>query len=384
MKLNRDAMNLPASELVGTLTERVAQRRLLQEEQDRAAGGKRVRIFSYMENIGWPPLFGYDMNRFYQEPEFMLETELRQRLFWLDNSEGDDLPGLWLCPTTGFYWDITLFGQRIRTAPDGVPEFLPHPLADKPDLALLPAWDFNTSGDMPILHRQYRELRRLSQERYGGAVTVGFPVFHRGPLDVAIQMRGYENFIMDIQERPEFVHALLAHIVRERVRWNRERAAWLGETFPPATTFIADDWINPPFISPTIFREFAVPAFQAIQQAEGPVTGFHTCGPLTPLINDLLTALPGIDVLDVSGWNDLAALDAVVAPGKTFHCQMKNTFVLSGTVAEHRALLKVIKDISARRPVSICAQAIVKLHDTYEDDLARMNAFIRLAREQLA
>lgn len=384
MKLNRDAMNLPATELVRVLTDRVAQRQQLLTEHDHAAGGKRIRVFSYMEMIGWPPLFGYDMNRFYQDPEFMLEMELRQRLFWLDNSEGDNLPGLDILPTTGNYWDITLFGQRIRTAPDGVPEFLPHPLADKPDLSLLPAWEFNTSGDMPLLLRQYRELRQLSAERYDGKVKVGFPCFYRGPLDVAIQLRGYENFIMDIQENPDFVRALLGRIVQERIRWNRERAAWLGETFPSASTFIADDWVNPPFISPTIFREFALPAFRAIQAGEGPVTGFHTCGPMVSLVNDLLAALPDIDILDVSGWNDLAQLDAVVAPGKNFSCQMKNTFVLSGTAVEHRALLEVIKRIAARRPVSVCAQAIVKLHDSYEEDLGRMNTFIRLAREVLA
>jgi|GEM_PF-747808 len=381
--LNTDAMRIPTGRLVEALKERIARRAEVLAERDRCLGASRVRVSSYMENIGWPPLFGFDMNRFYAEPEVMLEYELRQRAFWLDNSEGDDQAGLGMTPTTGYYWDTTLFGQRIRTSPEGVPHFLPHPLADVPDLGLLPAWDFSSSGDMPILLHQYRELRRLSAERYGGEITVGFPQFHRGPLDILVQMRGYERFAFDLAERPEFIHAALARIVAERARWNRERAVFLGEAWPCGETFVADDWVNPPFVSPAVFREFVLPAYRTIQQSEGRVTGFHTCGPLGGLVTDLLTALPGIRTLDVSGWNDILALDRVVAPEIGFACQVRNTVVLAGTEAEHRAVLAAVAQVASHRRTSLGAQAIVRLHATYGEDLGRMNRFIRLAREVL-
>ena len=41
----------------------------------------------------------------------------------------------------------------------------------------------------------------------------------RGPLDLAIQLRGYEALMVDISERPAFVHDLLRFITEQRCRW---------------------------------------------------------------------------------------------------------------------------------------------------------------------
>jgi hypothetical protein len=384
MTLNREAMRLPAAELLTALEERIARRRDQIEERDRRFGSERIRVVSYMENLGWPPLFGFDFNRFYEDPGFMLEQELRQRIFWLDNTVGDDQAGLDLAPTTGFYWDITLFGQRIVTSPGGVPEFLPHPLAGSRDLSLLDRFEFHASGHMPILLRQHRELRRLSAERYGGRIGVGFPCFHRGPLDILIQLRGYERFLDDLIEDPGFVTGAMALLVRERVRWNRERAAYLGEEFRTEATFIADDWVNPPFISPAIFRDFVLPAYREIQAQEGPVTGFHTCGPLGALVNDLLATFPAIGTLDVSGWNDLDRLDAAVDPKVAFHCQVRNATVLAGTEEEHGQVLAAIRRLAGHRKIALGAQSIVMLHPDLAENFRRLNRFIELARTILA
>jgi hypothetical protein len=196
-------------------------------------------------------------------------------------------------------------------------------------------------------------------------------------------MRGYERFVYDTLERPEFVRQALSVFVAERLRWNRARAEWLGEAFDRQSTFIADDWVNPPFLSPAMFRDFVLPAYRAIQDNEGRVTGFHTCGPLVELVADLLRDMPGIRTLDVSGWNDLEALDEVVDPQIAFHCQMRNTFVLCGTAEEHRQQLATVRRIGARRRVDLGVQSIVRLLPTYDETLFRMNRFIELARQIL-
>jgi hypothetical protein len=384
MELNRDAMQLEVSHLPSALAERIARRQAEIDARDRQFGPDRVRVSSYMENLGWPPLFGFDFNRFYRDPEFMFEQELRQRIFWLDNTVGDDQAGWGMAPTTGFYWDITLFGQRITTTPGGIPEFHPHALAQSRDLGTLGRFCFHDSGDMPLLRHQYEVLQRLAREWTDGRVTVDFPRFLRGPLDILIQMRGYERFVEDVTDAPDFVHEALALLVAERVRFNQERAAWLGEAFPPGATFIADDWVNPPFISPAIFRTFIVPAYRQIQQCEGRVEGFHTCGPLGPLVGDLLAAFPAIGTLDVSGWNDVAALDQVVDPAIGFHCQVRNTTVLAGHESEHRQLLAALRQVAARRRLVVGAQSIVMLHRDLAENFRRLNHFVDLARTTLA
>jgi len=383
--LNREAMDIPAGRLVEALQERIERKRTVLAERDRTLGAGRIRVHSYMENIGWPELFGYDMEHFLSDPEFLLETELRQRIFWLDNSLDDGLPGLHFSATVGMYYDITLFGQEVRHTEIGVPLFEPHPIAERPDLSLIPPVDFRTSGRMPALIGQYEALRRLSEARYDGALTIGFPTFNRGPLDVYVQLRGYERFVEDTLDRPQFVHEFLARIVEERVRWNRERRRYLGEPEPEVpTTRIDDDWVNIPFISPDMFREFVVPAYRRIVAAEGTVVGFHTCGVMVPVVEDLLGVFPGIRTLDVSGWNDFEALDATLDPQIGFWLGFKNTFVLTAAPAQHREMLERIARVGRRRTVGICAQAMVRLHPTYEENLGRMNAFIALAREVFA
>jgi len=383
--LKRDAMAIPADRLVSVLQDRIVAKKAILEQRDRRYGKDRIMIGSYMENLGWPELFSYDMNRFYSEPEFMLETELRQRIFWADNSEDDGVQGMGVNPTVGMYFDITMFGQKVRHDPSGVPQFAPHPIQETPDLNLIPPIDFHRSGVMSDLLRQHQAILSLNQQRYGGALKIGFPGFNRGPLDVSIQLRSYEKFIEDTMDRPEFVHAFLSRIVQERAEWSRQRRGYLGEPEPAdRQTRVEDDWINIPFLSPDIVCEFALPAYREIVRREGKITVFHTCGRLEAVVIALLNVFEGIRCLDVSGWNDFEQLDRLVDPKISFSINFKNTFVLVDAPAQHREVLKRIARVRKHRDLNICAQAIVKLHPTYEENLSRMNAFITLARETFA
>ncbi len=381
--LNREAMKIPSDKLVEALEERIAAKRAVLEERDRLWGKNRVLVGSYMENLALPELFGFDMNEIFEDPGLALDIELRYRIFWLDNSHDDWNSWLGMPANAGKYFDMTLFGMEVRHTAQGVPLFMPHPVAQKPDLSLFKPFDFRTTGEMPNLIRHYKKLKELSHTRYGDKVKIYFPSFRRGPLDIYIQMRGYEGFIEDVYDNPEFAREFLAYIVNERARWNRERADFLGEKFPADSTYVADDWLNVPFITPRVFEEFIVPAYEAIQRAEGNVTGFHTCGVLTPVAKRLLEIFPAMKTLEVSGWNDFAELDKAIDPEIGFHLNFINTFVLTASETEHRRMLSTIARIAEHRHVSLCVQAIVRMHETFDETIERMNRFIDLAHEML-
>ena len=381
--MNLDALTLPKQRLLPALQARIAQRAEMIAVRDAELGTGRVRVTSYMENIGWPELFGFDMNHFLSDPDFAVEMQLRQKIFWADNSDDDSIVDLDVQSTTGMYFDMTLFGQQIRHTKQGVPEFAPHLIAGDPRPALIAPFDFYTTGDMPALIAQYRRMCALAQQEYGGLLYVRFPQFQRGPLDILVQMRGYENFVADTIERPALVAEFLTLFVAARFRFACERQRFLGEPALPPTSFVADDWVNIPFISPRMFRQFVVPAYRQIVNNEGPVTGFHTCGHFEAVAGDLLAVFPAIRRLEVSGWNDLTLLDQIALPKVGFDISVINTLVLAGSVEEQRARLEVIAAVSRHRPVSLCAQAMVKL-DTYDHTITRMNQFIELARQVLA
>jgi hypothetical protein len=278
---------------------------------------------------------------------------------------------------------MTLFGQVIRHTAEGVPQFDPHPISVDPRLERIAPFDFHASGEMPVLIARYRRMEELNQRAYGGELRVDFPCFHRGPLDTLVQLRGYDGFIADAADRPELLVEFLDYFTRERLRYAVERQRFLGQPRLPDTTAVADDWVNIPFISPAMFRRFVLPVYRRIRAEEGPVTYFHTCGNIEAVAADLLEVFPDMRRLEVSGWNDPRALDRNVPADVAFDLHTINTLVLAAPLEDQRAKLEAFAEVSRRRPVSLCAQSMVKL-TSYEDMLARMNAFMALARRVFA
>jgi hypothetical protein len=202
-------------------------------------------------------------------------------------------------------------------------------------------------------------------------------------LDIFVQLRGYEGFIDDVAERPDELREALAFLVDERLRFAHERQRFLGEEKLPPTTFVADDWVNVPFISPAVFRDFVRPLYRSIRANEGPARGFHTCGNFVPVAKDLLSAFPEVEMLEVSPWNDVRALDLLLPPKVGFIASVLNTVSLGGSEEEQRSKVEPMRDASRRRKISVVAQAIQRLPSTYEETLDRLNGFLRLARNLL-
>ena len=381
-EINRRAMTVPRGRLLDEIKEANARKMEVLRQRDRDYGADRVKIGSYMENIALPDLYGFDANDFYRDAKLAMDVEMRNKLFWLDNSLDDSTASYEIGACT-MYYDITLFGCKINYTRDGVPNFERHALSVDPDMAQLRPFDFYNTGEMPMVHKRYAELKKISEELYNGEIKLNFPRFARGPLDIYMQLRDYTGFVDDHVENPEYVHALLDYIVDARIRYNRERAEFLGEARPRATS-IDDDWINVPFISPAIFNDFVLPAYRKIQDIEGPVMRFHTCGNIAPVIQLMLSAFEKLDNFDVTGWNNVRELDKIVGEDVKFNIMYNNTFVLVGAPEHHRVELEEARRIAGHRRISIIASAIVKLIGTIDDSLRSMNRFISLARAVLS
>jgi len=111
----------------------------------------------------------------------------------------------------GHYPEYTLLGLSVTFDSQGVPIIqTDHPLTRAPDLSLLQPIDFYTSGWMPRVLRWYDSLQRIS----AGRLNVTFNMtWWRGCLDLAVQLRGYDNLVNDMIERPGFVHDLMKFLV---------------------------------------------------------------------------------------------------------------------------------------------------------------------------
>jgi hypothetical protein len=380
--MNREAMSIPSDKLLDAYHERVRRRTDILQERDARLGADRTKINSYMENIGWPDLFEYDMNDWFNRADLAMELTLRQNIFWLDNVDQDNnLDGLGIDAGRS-YWDITLLGEEITYTKQGVPLFGPHPISERADLSLIAPYDFYTTGAMPGIHKKYVEMKRLAATRYRGEFKVDFPHFDRGPLDILVQLRGFENVVSDMVGDPDFVHAFMLLAVQARQRFEHERQEFLKTEPPRKKIGIADDWVNVPFISPSIYREFVAPYYRMIQEQQGAIVEhFHTCGGYGTLAPDLLATLPDLEGIDiVPQCNDLERLDRDLPSKVAFHLNLLSVFTLMAPQDEQRPFLEMVGRIGRHRKVTLCPGAMVRLHDTYDEDIARLNRFIALAR----
>jgi hypothetical protein len=346
-------------------------------EQNRLRGERRPRItFGIEEPITWNHLFGYDVNRYFSDPRFYVEQTLRQKLWRWESFPDDDaqitleLPA-WL----GHYPEYTFIGLDVAFNPRGVPLIQDdHPLSRDPDLRHLAPVDFLTSGWMPRILRWYDDLNQI----IAGRLRVPFVMtWWRGCLDLAIQLRGYDAFIFDTMERPQFVHDLLTFLVEQRCRWWEGYYQHFGLPRGPASA--ADDWINVPFISPRIFAEFVLPRYLEIERFHGGITGIHSCGDQTPVQKYLLQieSLPG---LEVSAWTDLAQTLINVPPTKNLGIALHPNDVLCATPAEMEAKLRSILLACRGRNFGIGTSGLTPITDDLAEFEGRIRTWTAIAR----
>jgi hypothetical protein len=335
------------------------------------------RFNVYMENLGWAQLFEYDMNRLYSDAVFAVEMQLRQKLFHIDNYDDDTVMDTGFSASVGMYWDYTTLGMSVWHEPVGVPHIQDdHPLTKSTDLSLIPRVDFKTSGIMPELLGFYDDIKALLGDRG----SVGFPTWGRGPLDMAIQLRGYVQFVEDCRERPQFVHDLMQRLVEERINWWEGYCEFFGTT--EKTAGIADDWINIPFISPSMFADFCMPYYLQLEQYHGAIPGVHSCGDQVP-IQKYLLQIKTLGSFEVNPWTDLRKTLANVPADKWLGISIKNVDVLCAPEEQQEAKLREIVELCAGRNYGICGQALQKLHPDMAEDIARAQRWIGIARKVL-
>jgi len=335
------------------------------------------RITSYLENLGWVQYFQYDMNEFYNNAAFNCEMQIKQKLCQFERFDDDTMLNSSISASTGMYFEYTLFGMEVKHQSDGVPLIQnDHPLTKTPNLRLLNRHDFYTTGEMPHIFRLWDGLQAISR----GRLSVGFPTWGRGPLDLAIQLRGYEQFIEDTRERPQFVDDLMRYIIEERMRWWDAYCKHFNIQHRGAG--IADDWLYVPFISPAIFQDVVFPYYLELEKYHGQIGGVHSCGDKAPFFN-LLEELKGFGGHEVNHWTDLEAAIRNSSEDKYLSIALLNTDVLLATKEEMEAELRRIKSVCKGRNYGITASAIEKVHDDFEDDIRQVQMFLDIARRVL-
>lgn len=368
----------PASR-IRELTDMLEEAVLSEKNQARGKVWPQV-VFVLEEPIATAQIFKFDANRYFSDPAFYIEQTLRAKLWLWDNFPTDEtkltmnLPA-WL----NYYPEFTFVGLNVAFTHDGVPIVqTDHPLSKDPDLSLLQPVDFQTSGWMPRVLHWLDDLNTVADKR----LEVVWEMFWwRGCLDLAIQLRGYQQLVLDMVDRPEFVHDLLKWLVDQRIHWYSEYYRYFN--LPVSPVVFADDWNNVPFISPSQYEDFCLPRYLEIEQYHKKLVSFHSCGNQAPLQKRML-GLESLEIFENSAWMPLEKTIENLPPDKHLQIAVHPNSVLFQTEEQMEVELCRIADLCEGRSWNINSSGLTPILDSVRDYIDQINGWIGVAQKVLA
>ncbi len=228
------------------------------------------------------------MSQALQSGEMMAEAQM---LFWKDF--GQDM----LLVENGVVAEAGACGCEVEFYDDGPPRVSGHILAEgleKIETLVVP--DPEKTAPMCYVIEAVRILHRELGDRV-------FVMGHadQGPGALALALRGYERFLLDLAEGEQIglIHQVLEYCVKVQTRY----AMALREAGAQGT---ATGGLGVSLLSPRLYRQIEQPYekrfIQAVSQDDFPA-GLHICGDATPILEDMLDT--GAPILELDYKTDM-------------------------------------------------------------------------------
>jgi uroporphyrinogen-III decarboxylase len=165
------------------------------------------------------------------------------------------------------FWDVynieaEALGQKVVYPQNGIPDIdRTRPLINSPeDFDSISPPDPNVSGRLPWI----RQFSKIFLDLTGKLERVYFTA----PFSIAVNIRGYENLIQDIYERPDFVHRLFEFLCDEVIS---PFIDVLRSEVGNSNLIIdgRDAWASPPMITLDMMDEYVVPYTERLRDKLG-------------------------------------------------------------------------------------------------------------------
>jgi len=190
----------------------------------------------------------------------------------------------------GVTGEAEALGARVEQPTDGAPFLKECLLADLGNLDNVRRQDPTAGGRMPLFFDAVaRVVKEIGQEAFILATL-------RGPLLIASQLRGLEQILIDMIERPEELGNMLDFASEVLLKLSR----WLSASGAHGL-LIGEAPCSPNFISPRMYRELVLPyhhkVLAELKKMHWRTVGMHICGNTTAIIEDIIST--GADFMDI-------------------------------------------------------------------------------------
>lgn len=387
---------------IATSTEMQKRRELWVRHFNCEAQGKipvKCAMFIDTDDVVWARLLPREQRTYREGLRARLELSLRQRIFKFRHIPDDDViePVLWL-------WATCSAGEPH---PWGVPVELNKP--DEPLGAYKPKVALETEADLdhlcyPVFSMQADANARLVEqalELTGGQLEIKLRTdqLHYGPWEWAVRLRGMDNLLYDVIDRPDFVHRLMEHITTGLVSYHQQReaagaydaASSLGlhqpyDLIPPELQHkLAGGWVychaqSAVLLSPAMYAEFVQP-YNARIAALFRRVYYHGCEDLSKKAT-VIRELPNLRHFHVSPWTDPATVvTALAGYPVVFEVHSHPTHVLF--VYDAAAIRREIRDLKARAQGALFDLKLCDIQ-TIDGAEGKLQLWAQIAQEESA
>jgi len=346
------------------------------------ASGRPMPVTAECLEKIWEAVLGMDLRRFYTEPDYFLEFFLKYKILKFRRF-ADDTPLTRDIPVCfGVTHEAGMLGQRVIYLPGQEPQLAKEPIVDE-NTDLPTTFDFSENPFLRMAISYYERVKAIA----GREFRVIFPHWYRGPQGVALYIRGFENFSIDMYENPAFAHRLLRYVTDAAKQFARWRADFTAEPIVPCDLFNDDI----PLMSPRSYAQFFLTYEQELSEFFRGVYYWHSCGDITEHVPGL-RQLPGIHLLDFGvSMEDkakgLAGLD--LAEGNSHSPRaiefrvMAQRHIQEASEPEQKAYVRAILRSCREHGVVryILRSSGMSLLLGGEPDLARLGRWVELVRE---
>ena len=251
----------------------------------------------------------------YLDPEAFVRFTLAQRIYRFERWQDWTPLTLDIAYWPGVILETSVFGMTPQYPEAEDPWIVHKPMVkDKDDIDALHAGFDPGKGVVGLM----LGMSEFCREKLPG-FKVQVQAWDRAAVGIAMDLMGTEQFLMNTIDRPVLVHELMRRVVDEGRAWSEARGGELKKrgfstesSISPGTgsfssmnssyvNIIADE-VNMPMMSPAVYEEFVFPYERETVDHGGRLNYYHSCGCLTPFLQDIATLRP--ETQHVSAWTD--------------------------------------------------------------------------------
>jgi hypothetical protein len=338
--------------------------------------GKPMPVTAECLDKVWEDLLGLELKRFFTEPDYYLEYYLRTKIKKFQMFS-DDTPLTMDIPVVlGVTHEAGILGQEIILDSGHEPSFGKKSIVD--ETTVLPEeFDFSIN---PYLNNIVNPFYHRIKDLAGGEFRVIYPHWYRGPQGVALYIRGFEEFSMDLYLKEDFAHRLLRYVTDSSKAFYKWREEFTGEPIMPCDLFNDDI----PIMSPEMYGKFFFQYEKELSDFFGGVYYWHSCGDITPHVSEI-HKLNNIDIVDFGVTMERKNIGiSSLKRNQTLELRVKaQTHIQECTEQESKAYIREILIDCKKAGIDkyVLRSSGMSVVNGAADDVKKLARWVELARE---